>query len=110
MFGMGFGEILLVAIVAIVFLGPEKLPETMVNIAKFFKSIKTNITQAKIALESELDIAEMKKEAIEYKEKIEKTTANLYEETTTDARDVKNIFSDLKNDTPKAAGDSEKKS
>jgi len=110
MFGMGFGEILLVAIVAIVFLGPEKLPETMVNIAKFFKTIKTNITEAKNALESELDIAEMKKEAIEYKEKIQKNTTNLYEETTSDARDVKSIFSDLKSDTQKVIDESDKKS
>ncbi len=35
MFGMGFMEIILIAIVAIIALGPEKLPGTMVQIAKF---------------------------------------------------------------------------
>ena len=111
MFGMGFGEILLVVVVAIIFLGPEKLPETMVNIAKFFKSIKNNITEAKDALENELNIADMKKEAIEYKDKIEKSTRNIYEETSSmPTREINEIFSDLKNDTPKSSGDTEKKS
>ena len=31
MFGMGFTEILLIALVAIIVLGPEKLPTTMVK-------------------------------------------------------------------------------
>lgn len=104
MFGMGFGEILLVAIVAIIFLGPEKLPQTMVDIAKFFRSIKNNITQAKDALENEINIADMKKEALEYKDQIEKSTKNIYEETSSitssQTREVNELFSDLKNDTP----------
>ncbi|OQX73864.1 MAG: Sec-independent protein translocase TatB, partial [Campylobacteraceae bacterium 4484_4] len=43
MFGMSFGEILIIAIIAILFLGPDKLPEAMVKIAKFFKSFKKSI-------------------------------------------------------------------
>lgn len=102
MFGMGFGEILLVAIVAIIFLGPEKLPETMVGIAKFFRSIKNNITDAKDALESEINIAEMKKEAIEYKDKITKGADSIYTDATSESREVKEIFSDLTENAPKA--------
>jgi len=101
MFGMGFGEILLVAILAIIFLGPEKLPETMVNIAKFFRSIKANITEAKDALESEINIAEMKQDAIEYKDKIQKSADDLYSDAATESREVKSIFSDLKENTVK---------
>ncbi|MCD8476704.1 MAG: twin-arginine translocase TatA/TatE family subunit [Sulfurospirillum sp.] len=40
MFGLGFSEILVIAIIAILFLGPEKLPDAMVKGAKFFKSFK----------------------------------------------------------------------
>ena len=47
MFGMDFGELLLIAIVAVIFLGPDKLPETMVQIAKIFKKVKTTIATAK---------------------------------------------------------------
>ena len=34
MFGIGFTELVLIAIVAILFLGPDKLPQAMVEIAK----------------------------------------------------------------------------
>ena len=43
MFGMGITEILLIAIVAVIALGPEKLPDAMVKIAKMFNSIKKHI-------------------------------------------------------------------
>ena len=35
MFGMGFTEILIIMVIAILFLGPDKLPGAMVDIAKF---------------------------------------------------------------------------
>ena len=47
MFGMGFIEILMVAVVAILFLGPDKLPDAMVKVAKFMKSVKKAIGDAK---------------------------------------------------------------
>lgn len=68
MFGMGFMEIMIIAIVAVIFLGPDKLPETMVNIAKFFRSMKSTVANAKESLEQEMNISELKKEALSYKE------------------------------------------
>ncbi len=68
MFGMGFMEILIIAIVAVIFLGPDKLPETMINIAKFFRSMKSTVASAKESLEQEMNISELKKEALSYKE------------------------------------------
>jgi len=68
MFGMGFMEIMIIAIIAVIFLGPDKLPETMVNIAKFFRSMKSTVATAKESLEQEMNISELKKEALSYKE------------------------------------------
>jgi len=70
MFGMGFMEIFLVLIVAIVALGPEKLPGAVVDIAKFFKKFKGSIDDVKSTLDSELHISEMKKEANEFKSSV----------------------------------------
>lgn len=63
MFGMGFMEILLIAIIAIIALGPEKLPGAMVDIAKMFKKFKSGVEDAKSTLDNELNINEMKDEA-----------------------------------------------
>ena len=70
MFGMGFAEIVIIAIIAVIFLGPDKLPETMVNIAKFFRSMKTTVANAKESLDQELNISELKREALGYKEEL----------------------------------------
>jgi sec-independent protein translocase protein TatB len=73
MFGMSFGEILIIAVIAVLFLGPEKLPEAMVKIAKFFKSFKSTTNDAKDTIEQEMHIAELKESAISYKEQLEKS-------------------------------------
>lgn len=67
MFGMGFTEILVIIIIAILFLGPDKLPETMVQIAKFFRSTKNTISTMKNTIEEEMNVKSMKEEALAYK-------------------------------------------
>lgn len=71
MFGMGFMEILLIAIIAIIALGPDKLPGAMVEVAKFLKKFKSGVADAKSTLDNELNITEMKNEANKFKAQIE---------------------------------------
>ncbi len=84
MFGMGFTEILLIAIIAIIALGPEKLPTAMVEIAKFLKKLKSGVEDAKSTLDNELNISEMKEEAQKFKAQIENTKSSLSNETKID--------------------------
>ncbi|CAA6816776.1 MAG: Twin-arginine translocation protein TatB [uncultured Sulfurovum sp.] len=77
MFGLGFMEILFIAIIAIIFLGPDKLPGAMVDIAKFIKSAKNAITDAKQSLNEEVNLDELKREALGYKEQLDKVTDEL---------------------------------
>jgi len=67
MFGMGFMEIFLVLIVAVMALGPDKLPSAAVDMVKFFRRFKTTINDAKTTLDNELNISEMKNEAEKFK-------------------------------------------
>jgi len=67
MFGMGFMEIFLVLMVAIIALGPEKLPTAAVDIAKFFKKFKTGIDDAKSTLHEELNLSEFTQKADQFK-------------------------------------------
>jgi len=77
MFGLGFMEILFIAIIAILFLGPDKLPGAMVDIAKFIKNMKTAIGDAKKTLDEEVNIEELKREAMSYKEKLDEANHEL---------------------------------
>lgn len=70
MFGIGFTELLLIAIIGILFLGPDKLPSTLVEIAKFIKSVKKTVGDAKDSLEEEMKIADLKEEALSYKKQL----------------------------------------
>src|SRR3990167_1837656 len=74
MFGMGFTEILVIAVIAILFLGPDKLPSTMVQIAKFFKSTKEVIGNMKDSFEEEMNVKSMKEEALAYKKELTDAT------------------------------------
>jgi len=70
MFGMGFTEILIIAVIAILFLGPDKLPSAMVDIAKFFRSAKNAIGSVKDSLEQEMEATGIKEEALAYKKEL----------------------------------------
>lgn len=79
---MSFSEILIIAVVAILVLGPDKLPEAMVQIAKFFKMFKKGINDAKSTFDQEMKIAELKEDARKYKESITQTTQSVRKKLT----------------------------
>lgn len=88
MFGVGFTELLLIAIIAILFLGPDKLPQAMIDIAKFIKGVKKAVSDAQSSLEEELKIVDLKEEALKYKQQLDDATNEL--------KNFKNIgFDDL---------------
>jgi sec-independent protein translocase protein TatB len=91
MFGMGFMEIFLVLMVAVIALGPEKLPGAAVDIVKFFKKFKSSIDDAKSTLDKELNISEMKKEAEEFKSSV----SNIKNITTLELDDITSITDDI---------------
>lgn len=70
MFGMGFTEILIIAIIAILFLGPDKLPSAMVDIAKFLRNAKNAIGSVKDSFEHEMEATGIKEEALAYKKEL----------------------------------------
>lgn len=40
MFGIGFGELILVAVLALIFIGPDKLPEIAKTLGKAFAELR----------------------------------------------------------------------
>lgn len=74
---MSFAEIMIIAVIAVLFLGPDKLPSTMVQIAKFFKSFKSSINDAKSSFEQEIKIQELKDETLQYKKKLDEAATSV---------------------------------
>ncbi len=110
MFGMSFGEILIIAIIAILFIGPDKLPEAMVKVAKFFRSFKQTVHETKETIEQEIHLAELKEEAISYKEKLDNavneykldTDINIVDDLNKNAKEIETSLKQTATDsTPK---------
>ena len=105
MFGMGITEILLIAIVAVLFLGPDKLPSTMIEIAKFFRSVKGTVNSAKATLADEIRLSGINESVMDYKAELANASSELTRMTDlTDIKaDVKAIGDDLTLETPAAS-------
>ena len=108
MFGIGFTELLLISVIAILFLGPDKLPDTMVQIAKLIKSVKNTIGEAKSSLEEEMKIADLKDEALKYKSQLDNATNELKSFKNIDFDDMDDLSYDdeVSTEEPKAKKES----
>ncbi|EAI5251827.1 Sec-independent protein translocase protein TatB [Campylobacter jejuni] len=89
---MSFGEIIVILVVAILVLGPDKLPEAIVQIAKILKAVKRNIDDAKSSIEKEIRINDLKEEAKKYKDEFSSTNENIRKKLSFEE------FDDLKGD------------
>ncbi|EAI5311361.1 Sec-independent protein translocase subunit TatB, partial [Campylobacter jejuni] len=86
------GEIIVILVIAILVLGPDKLPEAIVQIAKILKAVKRNIDDAKSSIEKEIRINDLKEEAKKYKDEFSSTNENIRKKLSFEE------FDDLKRD------------
>lgn len=99
MFGISFSEIIVVMVVAVIVLGPDKLPQAMVKIAKFFKYFKQTINTAKGTFEQEVRMAELKDDAKKFKDSLEQSASSVRKKLSFEELDeLKKTASALKDD------------
>lgn len=77
MFGLGFTEILLIAVIALLFIGPDKLPDTMRQIARGLGKAKRMFEDTKSSIENELRVDDLRAEALQYRTQIENAKKDL---------------------------------
>ena len=99
MFGMSLPEIIVILVVAVLVLGPDKLPEALVKFAKFFKYFKAQVNSAKSNFEQEVRIAELKADANKLKDSITDAGSQIRKKLTFEELDeLKKTASDFSND------------
>jgi sec-independent protein translocase protein TatB len=72
MFGLGFFEILVIAVVFVVAVGPDRLPIVMKKFAGIYRSflqVKEEVRSQVYSLEQSVEISEQPKEKIDLEEK-----------------------------------------
>lgn len=72
MFDIGFTELLFVGVVALVVLGPDKLPAAVKTLGMWLGRIKRTVTSIQTEISEELRIEEMKRTTAIQKEELEK--------------------------------------
>ena len=61
MFDIGFSEIVVVAVVALIVIGPEKLPKTARTLGHLFGRLQRYVTDVKADINRELELEELRK-------------------------------------------------
>ena len=106
MLDLGFLEILFIGVIAVIVLGPEKLPEAMASIFKYLRKITSFISETKESIDRELQIKELREEANQYKQELMSASQKLQDMTNKEIRnplesemmEIKKIENDTKRD------------
>ena len=81
MFDIGSTEFLFIVIIAIIVLGPEKLPEALKTTGKFIGRLKRMWRDATADIRREIELEEMKEEMKKYKEELKKLQEQINKDT-----------------------------
>ncbi|WP_350562316.1 Sec-independent protein translocase protein TatB [Psychrobacter sp. CAL346-MNA-CIBAN-0220] len=80
MFDIGFSELLLFGVIALIVLGPEKLPQAARTAGQWYAKIRRTVSTLQSEIEAELDLAETRQQMQNEIAKIRQTEANMKRE------------------------------
>ena len=109
MFDIGFSEIMVVAIISLIIMGPERLPETVRTITLWLGRLRQFISSARSELEDEVGIDEIRRQLRNEKimrdlEKTKDELAGLAEDATDiNQIDIKDELAGLTEDITKTS-------
>ena len=72
MFDIGFPELMFIIIIAIIVLGPDKLPDALKTTGRIIGRLRRMWRDATADIRRELELEEMKEEMKKYKEELER--------------------------------------
>ena len=80
MFDIGFSELLLFGVIALIVLGPEKLPQAARTAGQWYAKIRRTVSTLQSEIEAELDLAETRQQMQKELAKIRQTEADMKRE------------------------------
>ena len=80
MFDIGFSELLLFGVIALIVLGPEKLPKAARTAGQWYAKIRRTVSTLQSEIEAEFDLAETRQQMQEELAKIRQTEAEMRRE------------------------------
>ncbi|MEJ6067574.1 Sec-independent protein translocase protein TatB [Psychrobacter sp. 16-Bac2893] len=104
MFDIGFSELLLFGVIALIVLGPEKLPQAARTAGQWYAKIRRTVSTLQSEIEAELDLAETRQQMQKELAKIRQTEAEMRREMA-EMRGSMQQFESSKNQHLKASRD-----
>jgi len=99
MFDVSFSELLVIAVVALLVIGPEKLPKVARTVGAFIGRMQRYMAQVKEEVNREMRFEELQKLQQEIKQSVESTQTSIGEQVI----EIKNSLTETEQKTPKAS-------
>lgn len=100
MFDIGFSEIVIIAVVALVVLGPEKLPKTAKTLGHLFGRLQRYVSDVKADINREIELDELRK----LQQQVRTAATDIETSMTAAARDVESNVRAVETDLNAAGG------
>lgn len=100
MFDIGFAELLIIAVVALLVLGPDKLPVAVKTCGMWIGRIKRSVTAIQHEISEELRVEELRRTTAISKEELEKELSEMRKPFKAAAKDVESAVVDPVKDIP----------
>jgi sec-independent protein translocase protein TatB len=107
MFDIGFSEIVVIAVVALIVIGPEKLPKTARTLGHLFGRLQRYVSDVKADINREMELDELRKLRTEVQSAARDIESSFDSATREMEAGVRNVEKDLSGETagpPAAAG------
>jgi sec-independent protein translocase protein TatB len=101
MFDIGFSEIVVIAVVALVVLGPEKLPKTARTLGHLFGRLQRYVNDVKSDIKRELELDELRK----LQQNVQSAAKEIEDSMVSATRDVEQNVRDVEAALSPTAGD-----
>jgi sec-independent protein translocase protein TatB len=102
MFDMGFTEVVLIGVVALVVIGPERLPSVAITVGKYLGRLKRFMTNVRADVESELKTDEIRKLLASQQEEL-----SSLKDTITEGLDMSSVAKSIDDSMSSVLGKSE---
>ena len=101
MFDIGFTEILVIAVVALIVIGPERLPKTARTLGHLFGRLQRYVNEVKADINREMEIDELRK----LQQEVQTAARDIETSISTAAREVESGVRAVESDLNAAAAD-----
>ena len=82
MFDIGFSELVLIGVVALVVIGPERLPKVARTAGHLYGRMQRYVSTVKADISREMEFDELKRAGQQFKESVESTVSEMHQQST----------------------------